>query len=582
MPGSHELHHAQPLSLGDASAIAARRSTVALAEDTVELLRQRRQVVVSHVQQRQEPAYGFNRGFGHNVDLRVSSESADLAQAQLNLIRSHAAGIGEAAPPQVVRMTMLLRAQSLARGYSAVRPQLVQTLLDLLNADIVPIVPRHGSVSASGDLAPLAHIARVLIGEGRVLHAGEDKPAASALAAAGIVPLRLEMKEGLALINGCQYLTALGICASDELLTLLKTAVIGSSIAVQVLLGSAEPFREDLHALRPHAGAVRVARWMRLLLHDSPIQRVHRDTAVDGEVQDPYSLRCAAQILGTCHDLVAEARSAFETESNSVTDNPLVLANDHGQHADIVSGGHFHGMPVAVKTYNLVQAAAIVASLCNARCARFVDPARNKGLGNDLMWPTLADRERAASSAFMALEYSSASLTNWIWGHSQPNHLMSITTDCGQEDHVSMGVPLALRLWEILPRLSESIAIELAFCAQAAAIRKVQPYFPSKVGLSPKGLEISEEASSKLSRVASSTARRSVQVAVDVHKRYAWSDAERKLSAPGEAALTAIAAHVPPLTEDRCLSDELQCLAAAVRNGTILAATAKHVQLDEA
>ena len=566
------LDHRQRLTLEQALAVGRGDVPAALADDTAAMLARRRAEVVEFVRRQHEPAYGFNRGFGHNVKLQVKNDDSLLEQLQLNLIRSHAMGLGEPAPREVVRTTMLLRAWSLSRGYSGVRPAVVEQLVALLNADIVPVVPRHGSVSASGDLCPLSHIALGLMGEGDVLVDGVQRPADEALSAAGIAPLSLQMKEGIALNNGVQYLTALGIICADELMRLLRVAALATALSSQVMLGSSSPFRADLHALRPHPGALAVAGWLRALLQDSPMQEVHRDKRVDGEVQDPYNLRCAAQILGTCYDLIEEARTAFEVEANSVTDNPLILAAGDGLYTDIVSGGHFHGMPVAVKVYNLMQAAAIMARLSNMRCARYVDEARNKGLGSDLIWPTLSDELRATSSGLMAAEYTSAALTNWIWGQTTPSHLFSVSTDAGQEDHVSMGAPLALRLLETLPRLAEVLAIELAFATQAAAIRKRVDHFPSKADI-PDGVEqVRATFVEALERAAEREEGRPVGVEVAVRKLHRWSEAERRLSPPCERAYALLSRAFPAVTEDRCLAGDVAAIAELVRNGELLAA----------
>ena len=351
---------------------------------------------------------------------------------------------------EVVRAAMLLRAASLARGHSGVRSVVVRQIVDVLNRDIVPVVPCYGSVGASGDLAPLAHMALPLIGEGEVVVGGGQSPvpAADALTEAGLSPLILEMKEGLALINGSQLATAFGLLAADRLETLLQTACIATAITAQVWLGTDAAFADDLHALRPHPGAREIARRLRELMADSPMRLAHVPHEVDWEVQDPYSLRCAAQILGTCHDLVADARRTLEIEAASVTDNPLLLPDADGAYTRVVSGGHFHGMPVAVALFHLTEALAIMASLSQVRSARYVDEARNKGLGADLIWPGLDPAERATSSGMMIPEYVSAALLNTIWAATAPSHLLSLPTDAGQEDHVSMGTPLAVRLWQ--------------------------------------------------------------------------------------------------------------------------------------
>lgn len=542
------------LTTAEVLAVARGERPVALAPATAKLLQRRREQIVGHVQGTGGAHYGFNRGFGHNQKLPVVEE--DLAQLQTNLIRSHAAGVGEPAPLEVVRAAMLLRAQSLTRGHSGVRPELVQRLLELLNADVVPLVPLYGSVGASGDLAPLSHMALPLIGEGQVFVGGSARPRQSAgvLRKLGLKPLALEMKEGLALNNGVQFSTAFGFLALDRVRTLLHNAALATSLAAQVMLGGDAPFRPDLHALRPHPGAVKVAGWVWALMQDSPMREFHRRYDVDGEVQDPYSLRCAAQILGACAELIDEAEATLLVEANAVTDNPVILPQGN-QFTDVVSGGHFHGMPVATRLYGLVQALAIMARLSNMRSARYVDEERNKGMPGDLKWPGLSDRQKAISSTMMIPEYASAALTNWIWGAAMPSHLLSISTDAGQEDHVSMSAPLAVRLWQTLPRAAEVLAIELAFAAQAAAVRKAVPGIPTRIH---REQSVNPEV-----------------YAADDPYLVRWSKADRKLSPAGEAVVARIARAFPPVKHDRVLGPQLQALAELVERGELVQVAAR-------
>lgn len=574
------LSHQQPLDKKTIQDVALGKTRVGLAPETASLLDERRHQVVAHVERQQEPAYGFNRGFGHNVHTAVNPNPDLLKELQLNLIRSHAMCVGEPCPSRIVRATMLLRAHSLAQGYSGVRSLVVTKLLDVLNADIVPIVPKHGSVSASGDLAPLSHIALGLLGEGEVFHRGIRKPAQRALDEANIAPLALEMKEGLALNNGVQFITAIGLDTAAQFEDLLRIATVITSLSVQVMLGSASPFDRDLHRLRPHRGNQRIASWLRDLLLNSPIQEVHHDKALDGEVQDPYNLRCAAQILGACYDLIDEANRTFLVEANSVTDNPLILPDEEGAFARIVSGGHFHGMPIAVKLYNLVQAASIMARLSNMRCARYVDEARNKGLGADLVWPLQSAEDRSISSAMMMAEYTSAALTNWMWGQAMPSHLFSISTDAGQEDHVSMGAPLALRLLDMIPRLADVLAIELAFATQAAAIRKVQTEFPSKAPFPPEIEPLRKTFAHTVESQLNAHSSRPLEIEVSVHRRYRWTEAERRLSPVGEAVLAFAMNEFPPIVKDRVFSTDIEKLSSKIIDGSLLQIVNRHQPLE--
>lgn len=548
------------LTIGEVVDVALNGRGVVLAPAAKKALAARRKQIVDYITEPSNAdrrAYGFNTGFGHNVHLPVGH--ASLKELQRSLIRSHASAIGPDADVATVRATMVLRARSLARGHSAVRPIVVETLIALLNAGITPAVPRYGSVSASGDLAPLSHVALALLGEGFVYVGGRRKRASAALKAAGIAPLELDMKEGLALNNGVQYSTALGILAAAKLDTLLKTAAIATALSTQVMLGADTPFREDLHALRPHAGAQRVAKWIFALMKGSPLREAHRGFDVDGEIQDPYNIRCAAQILGSCAELLARAERTFTIEANSVTDNPILLPLKGAKagrfanaYVDVVSGGHFHGMPVAVDLYGLMQAAAMISVVVNLRCARYADAARNRGLGDDLKWPGDLDRlrqagltraddetlrvQQAVSSAMMIPEYASAGLANAIWGLAMPSHLFSIATDAGQEDHVSMAANVGLRLHDALDRLAEALAIELAFAFQAAAIRKEMKGLPSR--------------------------------APDNRKKWHTLRAvECKLSPVGEALLDEIGRSFKVIRTDRPLSGELAALARAVLAG---------------
>lgn len=528
------IDHRKSLTLKQIVSVAVGEK-VTISRATTKQMDARRQQIVKFVVNNNEPAYGFNRGFGHNVDVAVSD--AKLEELQRNLIRSHSLGLGDAAPTEVVRAAMLLRLQSLTRGYSGVRSLVTKQLVALLNAGITPEVPKLGSVGASGDLAPLSHIGLALIGEGMVFGPGGRRlPARMALKQARIKPLKLQMKEGLALNNGVQFSNALACLGLRELWALLKQAAANTALVAQVMLAADTPFLAELHELRPHPGAQQVAAWIWKLMKNSPMRDFHRDYSVDCEIQDPYNIRCAAQILGACHDLLAEAEKSLLIEANSVTDNPLLLPkrrNGRAEYTRIVSGGHFHGMPIATKIFHLLEVMAIIAKLCNVRCARFVDEARNRGLGNDCIWPGLQAAERACSSGMMLVEYSSASLANTVWGAAMPSHLFSISTDAGQEDHVSMSAGLAIRVWETLPRVAECLALELAFCAQAAAIRKVTEYFPANA---------------------------------DKGKRR-WPKAARRLSQPSEKLLAQVDKIFPTVTNDRVMSTQIMQLASHIRAG---------------
>jgi len=576
-PSSHahqaalSLEPGREVTLQEIREVAHGRRVV-LAPAVVRMLARRRAQIVSHVRSQAKPAYGFNRGFGHNVDVAVPADS--VGRLQENLIRSHSAGLGRPTPREVVRATMLLRAVSLSKGHSGVRPEVVQSLLNLLNADITPRVPVYGSVGASGDLAPLSHVALALLGEGEVFEGASTNavPAADALERAGLTPLSLEMKEGLALNNGLQFSTAFGVLSYFQMRDLLRTAAVATALSTQVMLGADTPFGAELHELRPHPGAKVVARWIWTLLQGSPMRDAHRPYDIDGAVQDPYNLRCAAEILGTCYDLVEEAGRTLLIEANSVTDNPILLPafGAPGQFTEIVSGGHFHGMPVAVKLYNFLQAMGIISRLSNVRCARYVDESRNRGLGSDLKWPYLDQAEQATSSAMMIPEYASAALTNAIWSAAMPSHLFSLSTDAGQEDHVSMSAGLALRVWETLPRLAEVLAIELAFVSQAAAIRGAMGFFPSKKTLSPEqAAAVQQERDAYEAAIRRVIPEEAFGVQFDLHLKYNWRTEQRRLSPVCEEVLVAVQEAFPPVRSDRVLAEQLTALGELVRAGRI-------------
>jgi len=537
---------------------------VKLAQASRDMLAERRTQIEAFVTSQDIPAYGFNRGFGHNVDVSVREEL--LSDLQKNLILSHAVGAGDPMDATVVRIAMLLRANSLSRGFSGVRPVLVERLLDLLNHGITPVVPELGSVGASGDLAPLSHIAMALMGEGDVLYHDQRLSAAEALKQAGLQPVELEMKEGLALNNGVQFMNALGLMACSRLKAMLKTAAVNSALVAQVMLAPDTYYRPDFHAVRPHPGARTVADWIWRIMQDSPIRNSHKDHKTDGQVQDPYNIRCAAQVLGACHDLISQAQDALLIEANSATDNPILLPDEDGEYTDIVSGGHFHGMPVAVQIYNLMQALSIMANLSHMRSVRFVDPVRNKGLGRDLKWPHLPGDDKSISSGMMMLEYTSASLTNDIWGHCMPSHLFNISTNSGQEDHVSMGTGLAVRLFKTLPKAAHVLAIELAYINQAIAIRKRLETIPTEARL-PEW--VGEELDNLKMRMNGHG--EGVIFDACVTREHPLSDEEKRLSPVSEKLFETITEHnlFPVVRLDRYMAEDVKNLADFVGKGGV-------------
>ncbi len=522
--------------------------------------------------------YGLNTGFGSNFRDYVSPER--LRQLQRNLIISHCANMGGPAPRAIVRATMLLRARSLAEGQSIIRPLVVETLLDLLNKDIVPAVPAHGSVSASGDLAPLSHIAAVLIGEGAVLldakgaaaFGAETVDTASYLREAArhglptFAPVTLEMKEGLALNNGCQYSAAWAILATARMRALVETAALTTALGVQAMVGMGRPFRGDLHALRPHPGAQEIAAWIWDLLDGYAFRDASADdrVAFDGEIQDPYNLRCAPQVLGACLDLIKRAERTLLCEANSVTDNPIDLNTNAGAYRldEITSGGHFHGMPVAVDTFGLLQAAGIIARLSNMRCVRYVDARRNKGLGPQVR----GEAPDVTESGLLIAEYTTAGLCNEIWGLAMPSHLMSMSTDSGQEDHVSMAANIAMRAYQAAERLAEVLAIELAYASQAMITRSRND------GLVTRVLDQSLGGQTPAPSQAAWGGRQRT-IAFEKTWRMSMSAEELAPSRLTAPAIAAIRQAFPPVERDRELSKDLTVLAARVLSGEIADAT---------
>ena len=402
--------------------------------------------------------YGVNTGFGHFAQVRVDGDK--LEQLQLNLVRSHAVGVGEPLPLEAVRAVMLLRANVLARGHSGGRSLIVDQLLGLLNSDVCPVVPRQGSVGASGDLAPLAHIALVLVGEGEAWVDGACVDGAAALRAAGLDPLVLEVKEGLALLNGTQMMAAIGALACRELEDLCVAADVVGALSVEALGGRSDAFEPVLAELRPHPGQVDVARHMVELLAGSELADRHGAE----RVQDGYSLRCIPQVHGAARDVCRMARATVAVEINSVTDNPIVLEDGR-----IISGGNFHGQPVAYATDMLAIAAADLASICERRVNRLVNPALS-GL------PAFLVEDGGLQSGLLITQTAAAALVSETRGLATPSASDSVPTSADQEDHVSMGAWSAWKAWQAVANCRRVVAIELLCACEALEfLDPVQP-----------------------------------------------------------------------------------------------------------
>jgi len=405
--------------------------------------------------------YGLTTGFGALAEVVVPRDR--ITELQENLIRSHAAGVGEPLPESEVRAIMLLRANVLALGHSGIRVEVVARIVDLLNHRIHPFVPARGSVGASGDLAPLSHIALSLMAEGDVLVEGQRMDAATALREAGLAPVRLQAKEGLALNNGTQAMTGVGILALLAAERALETAEVAGAMSLEAMRGTPDAFDEALMRVRPQPGQAQSAARLRALLHDSEIRESHREG--DPRVQDAYSLRCMPQVHGAARQAFGYARQVLEVEANSATDNPLIFPED----GRILSGGNFHGQPVAQVLDLVAIACADLASISERRVARLVDPALS-GL------PAFLSPDPGTNSGFMVPQIVAASLVNEIKLLATPASVDSIPTDANKEDHVSMGMTAARQARDAVRLLETVLALELLAAAQGLEfLRPLRP-----------------------------------------------------------------------------------------------------------
>ena len=438
------------LTLADLLAIADDRAPVGLAPDA-RLLVAAARAVVDRQADGTAAVYGVNTGFGNFAETRI--DRADLAALQVNLLRSHAAGVGDPLPVRAVRASMALRANVLAKGYSGIRVETLEALLALLNRGVHPRMPSRGSVGASGDLAPLAHLALVLIGEGEVWDGGGVTSGAPALAAAGLSPVALGPKEGLALINGTQVSTAVLALALAGAERLARAADVAAALSIDALKGSMHPFEPRIHAARPFEGqAVSAANLVRLM-DGSGINASHVNC---GRVQDAYSMRCAPQVHGAAREALAWVRHIVRTEMNAATDNPMVFAAE----GDIVSGGNFHGAPLALAADLLVMAVAQLATISERRSERLVNPALS-GL------PAFLTRHGGLQSGLMIAQVTAAALTSEIKTLAHPASVDTIPTSANKEDHVSMSMSAALKAERALQLVMHVIGIEVLCASQA-------------------------------------------------------------------------------------------------------------------
>ena len=492
------------LRLADVWAVAVDRAPVGLADAAREQMRAARDLVERAVHGKQEHTYGVNTGFGRFVSRSIPEELT--GELQLRLLRSHACGVGEPYPPEIVRAAMLLRANALAKGFSGCRVQTVELIVACLNSGLLPHVPSRGSVGASGDLAPLAHLALPLIGEGEAWFEGRRLPGDEALAAAGLEPVRLEAKEGLSLVNGTQFMAAFGALGLIRAQRAAKAADIASAVSLEALQGSRTSFLPQIHAARPLRGQIDSAANVLRLLEDSAINEAHRWC---DKVQDAYSVRCAPQVHGASRDLLDYVSYTVTTELNSATDNPLVLVEDEL----LVSNGNFHGQPLAFALDALAMAVAELADISERRIERLVNPSLSGGL------PAFLTGDGGLNSGFMIPQYVAASLVSENKVLSHPASVDSIPTSAGQEDHVSMGNAAGVKAWQVLANAERVLAIELL-----AGVQGIEFLAPLRPGV---GVRAARELVRSLS---------------------------------------------PRLRDDRQLSGDIEAVAAAVRDGSLVEA----------
>jgi histidine ammonia-lyase len=407
-----------------------------------------------------QTVYGVNTGFGKLSDVRISHEN--LAQLQVNLVRSHAGGMGKPMSEAESRAMLLLRANVLAKGFSGARPEVAELLAAMLNAGVHPVIPEKGSVGASGDLAPLAHLALVVIGEGEAIHQGERIAGGEALRRAGLHPVQLAAKEGLALLNGTQAMLAVGGLAVARARRLARLADVAGAMSLDALMGTPVAFDDRIQQARPHAGQIAAAKHLRKLMAGSQIRESHREHC--SRVQDAYCLRCMPQVHGSVRDALDHVARVLEVESGSATDNPLVFPDEDG--GAVISGGNFHGAPLSYALDYAAIALTDLASITERRIDRLLNPDINEGL------PAFLAVDPGLSSGFMIAQIGAAALINECQVLAHPSSTGSIPTDGGKEDHVSMGMTGALKLRTIVENVERIVAIELMCAAQAVEFRR--------------------------------------------------------------------------------------------------------------
>jgi histidine ammonia-lyase len=445
-----------PLTLADIRTALDGPIKVELSSSALKAIAVSRETVIALIQEG-NPIYGVNTGFGKLATTRIAP--ADLSALQVNIVRSHAAGVGAPLPSAIVRLILLLKIASLARGASGISLEAVDTLVALLNADILPVIPCQGSVGASGDLAPLAHMSLVLIGEGSATVKGEIVNGAAALARINRKPVALGPKEGLALLNGTQVSTALALSGLLAAERSAVAAILAGAMSVDAIMGSDTPFDPRIHELRPHAGQKLAAAHYRRLLAGSQIRASH--LTGDDRVQDPYSFRCQPQVMGACIELLATAAKTLVIEANAVSDNPLVFA----EHRAVLSGGNFHAEPVAFAADMIAMAIAEIGSLSERRIAALIDSSIS-------LLPPFLIRNPGLNSGFMVPQCTAAALMSENKQLAHPASIDSAPTSANQEDHVSMATHGARRLGLMNANLSRIVAIELMAAAEGIDFRR--------------------------------------------------------------------------------------------------------------
>jgi len=452
------LEIGQPLNFATLRDLSRGGAKLSISRDAVRAI-ERGSAAVAGIVRRGQPAYGVNTGFGRLAQTHIPNDQLELLQR--NLVLSHAVGVGEPLAAPVVRLMLALKIHSLSRGYSGVRRELVDALISLYNADVLPRVPSKGSVGASGDLAPLAHLSAVLLGVGEVECQGQVSSASEGLKRAGLAPITFAAKEGLALLNGTQTSTALALWNLFAIDQLFATALVAGALSVDAAEGSASPFDARIHELRGQPGQIAAAAAYRELLADSPINSSHREC---GKVQDPYSLRCQPQVMGACLDQMEHARAVLLREANGVTDNPLVFLDEAADGVEVLSGGNFHAEPVAFAADNLALAVAEIGALSERRIALLID-ATLSGL------PPFLVRDGGVNSGFMIAHVTAAALASENKLLAHPASIDSLPTSANQEDHVSMATFAARKLGDLCANTATILAIELLAAAQGVDLR---------------------------------------------------------------------------------------------------------------